>query len=127
MNLLLDTHTYIWFSANKPELSGIVKKLVEDSQNTSYISIASLWEMSIKISLGKLTIDKDFKEVVKDLSESGIEILPISFEHVLKSSDLPFHHRDPFDRIIIAQSICEGMKLLSADTIFDKYIEDRIW
>ncbi len=120
MNLLLDT--YIWFSTNKPELSGIVKKLVEDSQNTSYISIASLWEMSIKISLGKLTIDKNFKEVVKDLSESGIEILPISFDHVLKISTLPFHHRDPFDRIVIAQSICEGMKLLSADEIFDKYI-----
>lgn len=104
-----------------------MKKLVEDSQNTSYISIASLWEMSIKISLGKLAIDKDFKEVFKELSESGIEILPISFEHVLKSSTLPFHHRDPFDRIIVAQSICEGMKLLSADEIFDKYITDRIW
>ena len=127
MNLLLDTHTYIWFSANKPELSSTVKRLVEDSENTSYISIASLWEMSIKISLGKLVIDKGFKEVIKDLSESGIEILPISFDHVLKSSTLPFYHRDPFDRIIIAQSICEGMKLLSADEIFDKYIVDRTW
>ena len=127
MNLLLDTHTYIWFSANKPELSGIVRKMVEDSQNNSYISIASLWEMSIKISLGKLSIDKDFKEVIKDLTESGIEILPISFEHVLKSSTLPFHHRDPFDRIIIAQSMCEAMKLLSADTIFDDYTNERVW
>ena len=127
MNLLLDTHTYIWFSANKPELSGIVRKMVEDSQNNSYISIASLWEMSIKISLCKLSIDKDFKEVIKDLTESGIEILPISFEHVLKSSTLPFHHRDPFDRIIIAQSMCEAMKLLSADTIFDDYTNERVW
>lgn len=127
MNLLLDTHTYIWFSADKPELSSTVKQLVEDSQNASFISIASLWEMSIKISLGKLSIDKDFKEVIKDLSESGIGILPISFEHVLKSSTLAFHHRDPFDRIIIAQSLCEGMKLLSADTIFDDYRVERIW
>ena len=127
MNLLLDTHTYIWFSVNKPELSEIVRKMVEDGQNNSYISIASLWEMSIKISLGKLSIDKDFKEVIKDLTESGIEILPISFEHVLKSSTLPFHHRDPFDRIIIAQSMCEAMKLLSADTIFDEYTNERVW
>lgn len=127
MNLLLDTHTYIWFSANKPELSEIVKKMVEDSENSAYISIANLWEMSIKISLGKLAIDKDFKEVIKDLTESGIEILPISFEHVLRSSSLPFYHRDPFDRIIIAQSMCEGMKLLSADIIFDQYTHERIW
>ena len=127
MNLLLDTHTYIWFSTNKPELSAIVKKMVEDSDNSSYISIASLWEMSIKISLGKLSIDKEFKDVIKDLTESGIEILPISFEHVLRSSSLPFHHRDPFDRIIIAQSMCEGMKLLSADIIFDQYMNERIW
>lgn len=127
MNLLLDTHTYIWFSANKPELSSAVKKLIEDSQNSSYISIASLWEMSIKISLGKLAIDKDFKDLLKDLSESGIEILPISFEHVLKSGTLAFHHRDPFDRIIIAQALCENMKLLSADVIFDQYMANRIW
>lgn len=127
MNLLLDTHTYIWFSANKPELSSTVKALVEDSQNTSYISIVSLWEMSIKISLGKLTIDRDMKEVIKDLSENGIEILPVASDHVLKSGTLPFHHRDPFDRMLIAQSICEGMQLLSADEIFDKYINNRIW
>ena len=84
MNLLLDTHTYIWFSANKPELSTVVRKMVEDSQNNAYISIASLWEMSIKISLGKLFIDREFKDVLYDLQESGIEILPISFEHLLK-------------------------------------------
>ena len=127
MNLLLDTHTYIWFSTNKPELSSKVKKMIEDSENYSYISIASLWEMSIKISLGKLSIDRALEDVIKDLTDSGIEILPISFEHILKISSLPFHHRDPFDRLIIAQSMCEGMKLLSADVIFDQYTNERIW
>jgi len=127
MNLLLDTHAYIWFSTNNRELSSTVKRLIEDSENSSYISIASLWEMSIKISLGKLSIDKDFKYIIQDLTESGINLLPISFDHILMSSALPFHHRDPFDRIIVAQSLCEGMKLLSVDTIFDHYSSDRIW
>ena len=127
MNLLLDTHAYIWFSTNNRELSSAVKRLIEDSENSSYISIASLWEMSIKISLGKLSIDKDFKFVIHDLTESGINLLPISFDHILMSSALPFHHRDPFDRITVAQSLCEGMKLLSVDTIFDRYSSDRIW
>jgi PIN domain nuclease of toxin-antitoxin system len=127
MNLLLDTHAYIWFSTNNRELSSTVKRLIEDSENSSYISIASLWEMSIKISLGKLSIDKDFKYIIQDLTESGINLLPISFDHILMSSALPFHHRDPFDRIIVAQSLCEGMKLLSVDTIFDQYSSDRIW
>jgi PIN domain nuclease of toxin-antitoxin system len=127
MNLLLDTHTYIWFAGNKPELSPVVKQLIENPNNTSYLSIASLWEMSIKISLGKLTINTDFKSLLNDLTENGIEILPITFEHVLKSSLLPFHHRDPFDRILVAQSLCEKMQLLSADIIFDQYASNRIW
>jgi PIN domain nuclease of toxin-antitoxin system len=127
MKLLLDTHTYIWFSEDNPELSSKVKQLIENPNNTSYISIASLWEMSIKISIGKLTIKRDFKAMLSDLANSGIEILPISFEHVLKSGFLPFHHRDPFDRMIIAQSMCENMKLLSADVIFDEYCGHRVW
>ena len=128
MNLLLDTHTYIWFSMDKPELSHKVKTLIESSANTAYISIASLWEMSIKISLGKLDIDRDFQTVITNLADNGIEILPITFDHILKSSLLPFHHRDdPFDRIIIAQSLCENMALLSTDTIFDQYTTNRIW
>lgn len=83
--------------------------------------------MSIKISIGKLVIKQDFKAVMSDLANSGIEVLPISFEHILKSSLFPFHHRDPFDRIIIAQSICEDMSLLSADVIFDQYCGKRVW
>jgi PIN domain nuclease of toxin-antitoxin system len=127
MNLLLDTHTYIWFSENNPELSKKAKKMIENSDNTAYISIASLWEMAIKISIGKLVIKQNFKAVISDLANSGIEVLPISFEHVLKSSLFPFYHKDPFDRIIIAQSICEDMSLLSADVIFDQYCSKRVW
>jgi len=83
--------------------------------------------MSIKISLGKLSIDLDFEDILDDLGNSGIEVLPISFEHILKNTTLPFHHRDPFDRIIAAQSIAEKMPLLGADSIFDLYATHRIW
>lgn len=127
MNLLIDTHTYIWFSANSPQLSQIARNLIESEDNKTFLSIASLWEMSIKVSLGKLSINLNFEDILDDLANSGIEVLPISFDHVLKSSSLLFHHRDPFDRMIAAQSLCEGMKLLSTDTIFDLYTNSRVW
>ena len=127
MNLLLDTHAYIWFSANSPQLSQVAKNLIEATGNQTFLSIASLWEMSIKVSLGKLSIDLDFKDVLDDLSDSGIKVLPISFDHILKNRSISFHHRDPFDRMIVAQSIGEGMKLLSTDTVFDLYTNNRVW
>jgi PIN domain nuclease of toxin-antitoxin system len=127
MNLLLDTHTYIWLSGNKPELSEKAKSLIENPNNNTFISVASLWEMSIKISLGKLIIDKPFPNTLSDLVNNGIEVLSISFDHILKCGDLPFHHRDPFDRLILAQCIFENMKLVSIDTIFDQYTSERVW
>lgn len=127
MNLLLDTHTYIWFSSNSRELSPRVRELIEDSRNTAYISMGSLWEISIKVSIGKPRISAPLEELLLEITENGIEILPISFDHILRSSQLPFHHRDPFDRLLVAQALSEQMQLLSADTIFDYYTDSRVW
>lgn len=127
MKFLLDTHTYIWFSNNHPLLSPKAKSLIESEKNYAYLSMASLWEMSIKMSLGKLSLNKSLSILYQELLLSGIEILPITFDHVLYSSSLPFHHRDPFDRLILAQALSEKMQLLSADVIFDAYAQVRVW
>jgi PIN domain nuclease of toxin-antitoxin system len=127
MNLLLDAHTFIWFVSGDSNLSLKARQEIENPGNLIFFSIASLWEMSLKIKIGKLSIQKPFEEVINDVTENGIEILPISFTHLIENTKLPFHHRDPFDRIIISQSIVENMNIVSRDAIFDKYLSSRIW
>lgn len=105
MNLILDTHTFIWFVNGDKNLTTKARESIEASSNFRYISIASLWEMAIKISLGKLEIKHPFEQILTQIYENGFEILPITFEHTLIISKLPFHHRVPFDRLIIAQAM----------------------
>ncbi|PSB05796.1 PIN domain nuclease [Pleurocapsa sp. CCALA 161] len=122
MNLLLDTHTFLWFVNDNPKLSDRLKDLIEDTNNVSYLSIASLWEMSIKFNLGKLTLDPNYEEFVeREVTTSTVRLLNIELEHLRINSTLPFHHRDPFDRLIIAQSIAEEIPIVSVDSAFDKY------
>ncbi len=104
MQLLIDTHILIWFFEGNKLLSKSRRQIIANPQNEIFVSIASLWEMAIKISLGKLTLAKSLADVIKQIGVEDIELLPISPEHTLQVSTLPFHHRDPFDRIIIAQS-----------------------
>ena len=127
MNLLLDTHTFIWFSEDNSSLTKEAKNLIEDSNNISFISMASLWEMSIKISLKKLKSKVPFEDLYDLIIENGFEVLPISFDHLVKQNNLEHHHRDPFDRLIISQALCEGMTLISKEKIFDKYSVKRFW
>jgi PIN domain nuclease of toxin-antitoxin system len=131
MDLLIDTHSYIWFATNSTALSSIAKNIMENEHNKLYLSLASIWEMGIKISLGKLSIGASFEDLLAEVSASGIAVLPISTEHVLRSTQLPFHHRDPFDRMIVAQALCEQMNVVGCDTAFDPYFEaqaiKRIW
>jgi PIN domain nuclease of toxin-antitoxin system len=132
MNILLDTHTFIWFIEGSSELSIAARKKIEDVKNTSYISVASLWEMSIKFNLGKLTVkDSPFKTLIDDINENGIQILNINFNHLIENVNLDSHHRDPFDRLIIAQAISENMNIIGRDIIFDSYLKDkkvkRVW
>lgn len=123
---LLDTHTFIWFSENAPNLSVTLKEQIE-AADLVYLSIASLWEIAIKISIGKLTLQADYADIEAQLPAAGILLLPISFADTVQVRNLPFHHRDPFDRILIAQSINHALVLVSRDEVFDAYAVQRLW
>jgi len=127
MNLLLDTHAFVWFMDGDKKLGTKAKKEIEDSDNQIILSIASLWEMSIKISIGKLELEKPFEDVISYVREKGIEVLSINFEHTLLVSKLDFHHKDPFDRLIIAQAKIENLTIVSKDKLFDDYDIKRLW
>ena len=127
MNLLLDTNAFLWFSEDNKKLSSTAKSFIEDSENICFVSIASIWEMAIKTSLNKLKVKIGFKNLLEEIKKNDFDLLNISFEHTLKITDLEFHHRDPFDRIIIAQSLVEHFSIISSDKIFDKYNIERIW
>lgn len=121
MRLLIDTHILIWFLEGSNLLSKPRRQIIAAPQNYIFVSIASLWEIAIKISLGKLTLTKPLADVIKQIAVENIEILSIAPEHTLQVSVLPFHHRDPFDRIIIAQAQVENLPTMTADTEFAKY------
>lgn len=131
MNYLLDTHTFLWFSSGSSELGPEARRKIASKENRIFLSIASLWEISIKTALGKLKIIGDYESVIDDVTSNNIEILPIGFAHTVKQNRLPFHHRDPFDRMIVSQAIVEGMDFISKDEILDNYLTDsgikRIW
>lgn len=124
---LLDTHTLIWYINGEPELSATARKAIEADNTINFVSIASLWEMAIKINLGKLELKTSFKQIGRQIEENGFEVLSVTFEDTLTVSTLPFHHRDPFDRIIIAQSFNNGLTLLSKDKNFDLYKAKVLW
>ena len=127
MKILLDTQALIWFQEDDSRLSEGARLALEDASNVLLVSIASFWEMSIKIGVGKLKIDSSLEDFLTDTEEVGIFILTITTEHILENLRLPFHHRDPFDRIIASQCKSEQLSLVSADKSFDFYIKNRIW
>ena len=128
MKLLLDTHALLWFIAGSSQLSATARNLIEDAANEKYVSIASLWETAIKISIGKMTLAAPFDVLFPhQLRVNGFELLPIKINHASAITTLPFHHRDPFDRILIAQAATEKMALVSIDAIFDDYSVTRLW
>lgn len=131
MRYLIDTHVFLWFVSDAKELSKTAKSLIEYGNNEILISIASLWEISIKTALGKLSIKGRYESVIDDVSDNSIHILPIDFSHTVEQNRLPFYHRDPFDRIIISQAIVDKTDFISSDAAFDAYLNDksikRIW
>ncbi len=131
MRLLWDTHTFLWFVAGSSELSQKARQTIETPASQHFLSIASLWEISIKTALGKLHIQGNYESVINDVTGNGIQILPINFAHTVQQNQLPLHHRDPFDRIIVSQALVEGMHLISKDEVFDEYLKTqsikRIW
>jgi PIN domain nuclease of toxin-antitoxin system len=118
MNLLLDTHILLWWLDDSPALSSQARNAIARTDNLIVLSAAVIWEIRIKQALGKLEIAENFYEVIK---EQGFEMLPITPDHAYAVGDLPKHHRDPFDRMLIAQARFEGLTVVTHDAIFKKY------
>ncbi|MBC8136685.1 MAG: type II toxin-antitoxin system VapC family toxin [Fibrella sp.] len=128
MNALLDTHTFLWWLANDPQLSDLARDTIRNPTNYIFVSPASAWEIAIKCGTGKLTLPElPPTYVTSRILANGFEPLPITIEHVLQTYHLPFHHRDPFDRLLIAQSIVEDMPIISVDAVFASYPVRTIW
>ena len=128
MKYLLDTHTLLWFLKGDKKLSDKARQLIDSPHNAKFLSIVSLWEIAVKVSLGKLVLDKSFERLFPEqLYFSRIEILDITVDSLIKLTTLPFHHRDPFDRLIIAQALVEGIPIIGADAAFDAYGISREW
>jgi len=128
MNLLLDTHAFLWFIASDPRLSNQAQSLIQTPTNRRLLSIASLWEMAIKLSLGKLTLAQPFDQFIpRQLQLNQIEVLAIELPHLAAVVAMPFHHRDPFDRLLAAQCQIDGLPILSSDPVFDAYSVRRVW
>ena len=128
MRFLLDTHTLLWCFNASPSLSSRARRAIEDLDNEVLVSAASAWEIATKVRLGKLAAGEelvsDFERYVAQL---GFEGLPISVQHAVRSGKLPGEHRDPFDRILIAQAQAEDLSIISNDRIFDVYHVERTW
>lgn len=121
MRCLFDTHAFLWAATNDSHLSTIARDIIEDVDNTALVSTSSLWEIAIKLSIGKLRLDVTFLDMaVRTPAHFGIEHLDIV-------SRLPLHHRDPFDRLLVAQCLADGLPLVSGDTALDPYGIERIW
>lgn len=128
MRVMLDTHTFIWYVTNNSKLGVTTKVIIDDGNNEAFLSIASIWEMAVKQSIGKLSFGLPFRMFIEQqLSLNRIELLNINLAHIDIIASLPLHHRDPFDRLIIAQAMVENIPILSADVIFDSYPIQRWW
>jgi PIN domain nuclease of toxin-antitoxin system len=128
MKLLLDTHALIWFLVNDPKLSTVAREGIEEPANGRWVSTASGWEMAIKSQRGKLDLPRPFEVLFPGTLEAlGFSILPIQAGHLHRYHALPFHHRDPFDRLLAAQALADGFTVVGSDAAFDAYGVTRIW
>jgi PIN domain nuclease of toxin-antitoxin system len=128
MKLLLDTHALLWFISNDPQLSGAARENIENQAHEKFVSAASLWEIALKLSVEKLKLPRPFDEVFpKQLEVNGFELLPITCLQLNQLMALPFHHRDPFDRLLIAQACADGMTIVTRDLAFAKYPAKILW
>jgi PIN domain nuclease of toxin-antitoxin system len=126
MRQLLDTHTFVWFITGSDRINSKVREQIENNDNL--LSIASLWEIAIKYSIGKLDLELSIEQLVEEqIIANGIELLDITTKHIAFVANLPLHHRDPFDRLIIAQARVEQIPILGVDKIFDSYSVQRLW
>lgn len=127
MAYLLDTHTFLWFVAGDKQLPESVQEKIKDIENPCYLSVASLWEITIKHPIGKLTLNIPLEDLFDYADRNQVEILPIANEHLLTLSTLPGHHSDPFDRLIVAQALAENLTLITKDKGLRKYKIRQQW
>jgi PIN domain nuclease of toxin-antitoxin system len=127
MNYLLDTHVLIWFLDGDKSLSTKARKAIESDNAINFDSMASLWEIAIKLSLDRLSINMPFEKLSNELDKNNFQLLPITFNDTVILSTLTFHHRDPFDRLIISQSIANDFTLISKDKEFSAYKIKLLW
>lgn len=125
--ILLDTHSLLWYFQDDERLSATVADLLENSENELYVSIVSLWEIAIKINIGKLQLECSFSAFLSILEQYNIDILPITLTDLKSYLQLPLYHRDPFDRILVTQTVNNNLILLSRDSAFDNYSIQRLW
>ena len=128
MRYLLDAHTLLWSQDDTGKLSAAARAALTDPAPERFLSVATVWEIGIKVALGKLHLSKPFRVWVQTaITDLVLTELPIALAHIERQMGLPFHHRDPFDRLLAAQSLSEAMLLISSDTIFDTYGVQRLW
>jgi PIN domain nuclease of toxin-antitoxin system len=128
MRYLLDTHTFVWLDNDPEKLSSRVASICADPNTSLFLSMASIWEMQIKTQLGKLTLPASIEFIVRQqITNNRIRLLAIEFEHILQLDQLPFHHKDPFDRLLIAQAQFVNLTLLSDDSVLQKYPVSVTW
>lgn len=127
MRVLIDTHVFIWWTSDVKKLSQRAYDLLRDPSTEAILSIISIWEMQIKSSLGKLEFRAELSELVRDeIDRNRIKLLPLSLSHIYALNNLPHHHRDPFDRILVAQAIDTDLQIVSIDKKFDNYVMNRL-
>ncbi len=128
MRLLLDAHTLLWFCDGNASLSGPARAAIEDPANEKHVSLVTAWEVAIKVNLGKLKLTVPYEELFPGaILANGFQSLPTEFRHFQKLLSLPFHHRDPFDRLLVAQALVEGMTLVPCDPHFSAYGATVLW
>jgi PIN domain nuclease of toxin-antitoxin system len=128
MRLLLDTHAFLWFILDHPRLSIAARDYIADRDNIILISPVTYWEIAIKISLGKYELPEPYSDFMeRELESNNFQVLPIEPRHTAVLIDLPFHHRDPFDRLLVAQALVENIPLVSIDKTLDGYSAERVW
>jgi PIN domain nuclease of toxin-antitoxin system len=128
VKLLLDSHTLIWAADDPAKLTALAQALLQDPSHDRLVSAASLWEIAIKFSLGRLPLSLPYRLWMDmAIADLGLILLPITLDHAERQASLPWHHRDPFDRLIVAQTQFEGLPVVSADAKLDIYGITRIW
>lgn len=127
MKLLLDTHAFLWFVGGHRRLTRRARRAMEETGTTLYVSAASVWEMAIKASLGRLTLPLPVMDYMQEKTAAGFKILPVEWTHAAAVETMPFHHRDPFDRLLAAQALTERIPLVTGDPAFAPYGVITIW